>query len=391
MKSPTSLTSIFSLKTIPSLKILIAILFLVFVMAENVKSQINKRNVEQEWSTDTGKANIELDELWILLKRDGITPVDEPEFLSESEARGIFFANEPVILVNLESEPKAYPLSILTYHEIVNDRSGDSWFTVTFCPLCNSSVVFNRKLDFMGKTYTLDFGTSGMLRKSNLVMWDRQTESWWQQITGSAVSGELTGAELEMLPSQIITLDEFYRDYPDGKMLSTSTGQNKDYGSNPYVDYDNPENTQPRLFGEEVDSRMLPMERVIHVFGSVTPKVYPLSILQEKSVINDVHEGIKLVIFYQDGAVSILDKKEISESKNVGTATVFNPVVDNVKLQFKKADENFVDKQSGSVWTVTGKCISGDYEGTQLKTVVYGNHFAFAWLAFYPETIIYSD
>ena len=365
-------------------------LIVTIFMAENSKAQINKRNVEQDWKTDTVNSTIELDELWILLKRDGITPIDKPEYLNESEARGIFFGNEPVILVNLGSEVKGYPLSILTYHEIVNDRSGDQWFTISYCPLCNSSVVFNRQLDHKGKSYTLDFGTSGMLRKSNLVMWDRQTESWWQQITGAAVSGELAGAELEMLPSQIVSLDEFYRDYPDGKILSTETGQSQKYGTNPYVDYDNPENTKPRLFGETVDDRLTPMERVIHIFGSETPKIYPLSIMKKKKVINDSHEGTDVVILYQDGAVSILDKKEIQESKNVGTATVFNPVVDGNKLVFKNSRDKFIDKQTGSVWTITGKCIEGKYEGKQLKTVVYGNHFAFAWLAFYPETVIYQ-
>lgn len=144
-----------------------------FSLPDFAVAQINKRNVEQSWGTDTSNARIPLDELWILLKRDGIPPIDKPEFLNMEDALGIFFENEPLISLNFGEAPRAYPLSILTYHEIVNDRSSEVWFTVSYCPLCNSSVVFNRVLEFNGESHLLDFGTSGMLRKSNLVMWDR--------------------------------------------------------------------------------------------------------------------------------------------------------------------------------------------------------------------------
>lgn len=354
-------------------------------------AQTNKRDVKQSWATDTSNAVVPLDELWILLKRDRIPPIDEPEFFGREEATEIFFENEPVIKVAWEEGAKAYPLSILTYHEIVNDSIGKALFCVSYCPLCNSSVVFNREVEFEGKSYLLDFGTSGMLRKSNLVMWDRQTETWWQQITGVGLSGELAGAELEMLPSQIISVEEFFRDYPEGLMLSTNTGHDRKYGTNPYEDYDNPANTKTRLFDDPVDDRLPAMERVVHIFGAETPKIYSLTTLREKRVINDSHEGVDVVIFYQDGAVSILDKKEIKESKNVGSVTVFSSILDDKKLIFTAKKNGFRDKQTGSIWTLTGKCTEGEYEGRQLKSVVYGNHFAFAWLGFYPETVIYGE
>jgi len=374
----------------PGFKTILFIMVLLSVKPVS-HAQINKRDVKQSWDTDTSNAEISLDELWILLKRDGIPPIDEPEYLNREEAVEIFFENEPVIAINFGTVPKAYPLSILTFHEIVNDSSAEIWYTITYCPLCNSSVVFNRKLEFEGSSYLLDFGTSGMLRKSNLVMWDRQTETWWQQITGEGLSGKLAGAELGMLPSQIISVKEFFQDYPEGKMLSSKTGHKRNYGTNPYEEYDNPSNVKPRLFGEAVDNRLQTMERVIHIFGSETPKIYPLSAMRTEKVINDSHEGTDVVIFYQDGAVSVLDKAEISESKNIGSVTVFDPVVDNQKLSFKTSGGKFKDHQTGSTWTLSGKCIKGKYQGRQLKQVVYGNHFAFAWLAFYPETVIYGQ
>ena len=133
------------------------------------------------------------------------------------------------------------------------------------------------------------------------------------------------------------------------------------------------------------------MERVVHVFGEKTPKVYSLSMMREKKVINDSHEGLDLVVFFNDGMVSILDTRDISKAKTIGSVTVFSSWIDGKKLTFNAELETFRDNETLSEWSPAGKCIDGDYKGRQLKTLVYGNHFAFAWLAFYPETVIYSD
>jgi hypothetical protein len=290
-----------------------------------------------------------------------------------------------------DSIAKAYPLSILTYHELLNDRSGDVYFSVSYCPLCNSAVVFNRRVEHLGETYLLDFGTSGMLRKSNLVMWDRQTETWWQQITGTGLAGKLAGVELDMLPCQIISASDFFESYPEGLILSTNTGQNRKYGINPYENYDDISTTKPRLFDEEPDHRLPAMERVVHVFGNQTPKVYPFSLIREERVINDSHEGLDVVVFFQDGTVSILDKKQIKESRTIGSVTVYSPNIDGQKLIFKPVNNGFMDEQTGSSWNLTGKCVKGEFRSRHLQPVVYGNHFAFAWLYFYPESVIYGQ
>ena len=183
--------------------------------------------VGQEWQTDLSKHSIELNEFKALLKRDGIPPIDHPKYVSSKLAKNVYFEHEPVILIEHKGKARAYPLNVLTYHEIVNDHIDDLYFSATYCPLCNAAIVFNRKLSFRGKTYLLDFGVSGMLRNSDLVMWDRQTESWWQQFMGEALVGELTGAKLEMLAAQIISVGEFTRAYPDGEVLSKETGFEK--------------------------------------------------------------------------------------------------------------------------------------------------------------------
>lgn len=167
---------------------------LLFLMLPLISTgQKNPKELDIDWETDKTTHSVPLDEFTVLLKPDGIPPIDEPQFWSRDKAEEQFFKHEPVISLEISGEAKAYPLSILTFHEIVNDRVGGKPVSITYCPLCNAAIVFDRKLEFEGETYLLDFGVSGMLRNSDLVMWDRQTESWWQQFTGRALVGKLTG------------------------------------------------------------------------------------------------------------------------------------------------------------------------------------------------------
>ncbi len=367
--------------------------FLYLVLIVNVTcvfAQSNPRNVETNWTTDTSKHVVPLDEFMVLLAPDGIPPIDKPRYWNRDTAEKVLFVHEPVIAVEINGEAKAFPLSILTYHEIVNDNIGGIPVTVTYCPLCNAAIVFDRRLRHNEKDYLLDFGVSGMLRNSDLVMWDRQTQSWWQQFTGSGLVGELAGAQLEFLPSMLISLEEYFTAYPDGMVLSTETGHERRYGTNPYSGYDNLENTQPRLFFNKVDNRLPPMERVIDVYINGKYKIYPLTKISERRVINDTFQGQSLVIFYTSKTVSVLDSTKISESRKVGSVTVFRPEVGGGNLKFVKKSKGFMDKQTKSVWTITGKCISGELEGKQLQPVTHGNHFAFAWFAFHPDCAIYG-
>ena len=151
---------------------------------------------------------------------DGIPPIDDPKFVSPEDADRWLTGQEPVIALEIDGDARAYPLQIMIWHEIVNDVVGDVPVTVTFCPLCNSAIVFDRRLD--GVTY--DFGTSGNLRNSDLIMWDRQTESWWQQLTGEAIVGELTGKVLTFLPAPIVSWEDFKAANTGSKVLSRSTG-----------------------------------------------------------------------------------------------------------------------------------------------------------------------
>ncbi len=365
------------------------LLLSLLLVASSIDAQKNPRNVEQEWETNKSERKVPLDEFKVIVPRDGIPPIDRPVFWHEKKARELLDEEEPVISLEVNGKAKAYPLSILMYHEIVNDKIGGKKLTITYCPLCNSAIVFDRKLTYEGEEYLLDFGVSGMLRKSDLVMWDRQTQTWWQQFTGEALVGQLTGAQLDIVPSSIVSLNSFLNTHPRGKVLSTVTGAQRDYGTNPYKNYDQ-KNNNPRMFSGEIDSRLPPMERVVHIEGDDKYKAYPFSIIKEQGVINDTHEGQPVVIFHKEGTHSALDAKKISQSKDIGSVVAYNPNVDGKHLTFTKEDGQFVDEQTGSKWTITGKCVEGELKGKDLQDIVHGNHLSFAWFAFHPDSKLYQ-
>jgi hypothetical protein len=238
--------------------------------------------------------------------RDGIPPIDRPRFVSQQRADEWLADNEPVLVVELDGTARAYPQQILIWHEIVNDDFAGRPIAVTFCPLCNSSLVFDRRVD--GRELT--FGTTGNLRHSDLVMWDRQTESRWQQIGGEAVVGELTGTKLMPLPAQTLSWEDFREKYPGGEVLSRETGFDRDYGRNPYEGYDTP-NEQPFLFDGEVDGRLPAKERVAAVFAGADAVVVPFSRLRRDRVASFELAGTPVVVLFKPGVASALDEGQI--------------------------------------------------------------------------------
>jgi hypothetical protein len=258
---------------------------------------------------------------------------------------------------------------------------------VTFCPLCNSAITFDRRLD--GEVF--EFGTSGLLRNSDLVMYDRTTESLWQQFTGEGIVGDLAGETLTFLPSSIVSFADFREAFPEGVVLSRDTGFNRRYGQNPYVGYDDI-GSSPFLFRGEIDGRLAAVERVVTVsLEDVGVDVaYPLSVLSEVGVINDSQAGRDLVVFHSDGTTSALDARSIAEAEDVGATGVFDPVLDGQKLTFAQDGDLIVDEETGSTWNVLGQAVDGPLAGQQLTPVVHGDHFWFSWAAFKPDTVIYS-
>lgn len=264
------------------------------------------------WQTDFSKTTVDLSE--ILSggpPRDGIPSIDSPVFEPVSEVDR-YEGREPVIEVDLEGEVRAYPLSILTWHEIVNDEFNGRPVAVTYCPLCNASVVFDAEVN--GET--LEFGVSGLLRHSDLIMYDRSTDSWWQQFTGEAIAGDFAGTRLRMLPARVVSFDDFRSRHPDAVVLVPNNPNLRSYGRNPYVAYDSRSQPYP-LFQGELPENMDPMARVVVVHtgdGDDSLVAVSLAHLSERGTIE--HEGVTLS--WGGGVASALDSAVIAQGRDVG-------------------------------------------------------------------------
>jgi hypothetical protein len=221
-------------------------------------------------------------------------------------------------MVEAGGEIRAYPIQILMWHEIVNARVGDVPIAVTFCPLCNTAITFDRRVD--GKV--LDFGTTGKLRDSDLVMYDRQTESWWQQFSGEALVGELAGTELPQLSSQIVAWADFRRDHPSAPVLDKDTGFFREYGANPYAGYDSVDSSPIFATRNSDDDRLPPKERVVYIEVGDEAFAVPFASLAKDRAIEIETDGGVLVVRWRPGVVSALDEAAVAGGRDVGAATV---------------------------------------------------------------------
>lgn len=319
---------------------------------------------------------------------NGIPPLYEPEFEPVDSAREWLVDRSPVIALAVGGEAKAYPLAILMWHEIANDSIGGVPVAVTFCPLCNASIVFDRRVG----DDVLAFGTTGNLRGSDLVMWDDLTESWWQQFTGEAIVGSYTGTQLVMLPSQVVGFGDYAAQHPDGQVLAIPANFSRSYGSNPYAFYDT--GGTPLLSVAELDAlddRLPIMARVLGALVRGESVAYPFDALAREGAINDTVGGLDVVAVWQPGVASALDHPEIDRARDVGTAALFRRALDGRVLTFyAEADGTIRDEGTGSAWNAFGTAVSGELSGSQLQQVVASGHFWFAWSKFQPETRVYG-
>ena len=274
-----------------------------------------------EWPrTDFSKHSISLAEIRSGgPPKDGIPAIDAPRFekLDDGKASGWAArveAMEPVISLVLRDDAHAYPLRILIWHEIVNDTVGGTPVAVTYCPLCNTALVFERALDGT----TLDFGTTGKLRNSDLVMYDRQTQSWWQQFTGEAIAGAMTGRQLRSIPSRLESFVRFRQRFPQGNVLVPNDPGARNYGANPYAGYDATGQT-PFLYDGSLPQGIEPMERVIAV--EIAPgryEAWSLALLRRHGTITSGD----LTLTWEPGQVSALDRRSIADSRDIGDVVV---------------------------------------------------------------------
>ena len=317
---------------------------------------------------------------------DGIPSIDDPLFLSAGEV-DFLEENEPVLALTVNGESRAYPVQIMTWHEIVNDTIGGVPVAVTYCPLCNSALVYDRRLDDL----VLEFGTSGLLWNSSLVMYDRQTETLWSHFTGAGIVGELTGQELETYAVATVAWRTWRDANPDGLVLSRDTGFDRSYGQNPYPGYDDVD-SRPFLFDGEVDGRYTAMTRVVGIERGGEALAVPLASLQEAKVVESEIDGRDLVVLWTSGTASSLDTFDVAAGADVGATGVFVPVVEGQTLTLSPAadevGDTFVDAETGSTWNVLGQATDGPLAGAQLEAVPHVDTFWFAWSAFRPDSAV---
>jgi hypothetical protein len=355
-----------------------------YVLSPRVVAEVSW---QQEWrKTDFSKRTVALEEIHSGgPPKDGIPAIDRPHFETVDAAARWLDPREPVIVFEHSGDARAYPLQILMFHEIVNDTVGGVPVAITFCPLCNASIVFDRSV----QGAILDFGTTGKLRKSDLVMYDRQSESWWQQFTGKGIVGRYSGTELRQIPSTIAAFADFRRAYPRGRVLSRETGFSRPYGRNPYRGYDRIGDI-PFLFTDPVDPRLPAMERVLGVAADGIVRVYPFSALSAIRIVNDQIGSQPIAVFTVAGMLSALDAEVIRNSRRIPAAAAYSRRAGDRILSFELRGERIFDRETGSEWDLFGRAIAGALTGKRLGTMDSGVHFAFAWLAFNPGSEIYS-
>ncbi|MGB3829077.1 MAG: DUF3179 domain-containing protein [Ornithinimicrobium sp.] len=314
---------------------------------------------------------------------DGIPPIDEPSFETASQVDWLT-AEEPVLSLTVGEDTRAYPLRVMTWHEIVNDTVGGKPLAVTYCPLCNSGVAFEREVG--GEVTT--FGTSGRLYQDNLVMYDRQSESLWPQLTGQASIGVRTGEQLTAIPIGTVPWSDFAAANPEAMVLSQDTGFDRPYGQNPYVGYDQSDGDVLFDLGSDLDSRLLIKERVIGVSGASSNVAYVRAALVGEDPVEVDLGGQAVVLWHLPGQNSALDTAEISEGNDVGTVGVFTPEADGRALTFERRGDAFVDLETQSTWDVLGNAVEGPLEGESLAPVTHLDTFWFSWVLFHPDTTV---
>lgn len=373
-------------------------LFLIGVGAASAQDDFD--TFDDLWETDFSQASVSAEEiLFGGPPPDGIPPYypdgyiypenaprnggQPPRFYArytDFAATDAYLPDEQqVIAVEVNGDARAYPLLLLNNHEIVNTEIGGVPVAVTFCPLCNASIVYERTVDGQ----VLHFGVTGLLRNSDLIMWDHETQSWWQQFTGEAIVGAYTGTKLVNIPSVVVSWGDFKAEHPDGRVLENQTNSRADVVS--YAGYDVEGNAF--LYDGDVDDRLFTTERVLGYFGAEGAIAYPFERLAEAGIVNDRIGGEPVVIFWQSGAVSLF-----TNTLETGSAAMYSAVLeDGTELTFVSENNVIQDEQTGSTWNVFGRAVDGELKDTRLELQLSYPHFWFAWAAFRPDTLIWES
>jgi hypothetical protein len=302
---------------------------------------------------------------------DGIPSIDNPKFVSVQEADKFLQGSDLVLGLNINGDIRAYPLQILVWHEIVNDKVGRVPVAITYCPLCFTNQVFNSTL--RDKT-VVKFGTSGKLYNSNLVMYDRTSKSLWSQALAEGIVGKYAGMRLDRIPFDVANWKDWNHLYPNSKVLSKDTGFSRPYGADPYDGY---YTSNEVLFPvSNRDDRLGLKEIVVGLENGSQYQAYKLQQIESGKVINVEFNGKSIALI----------------SLHPSMVRAYDRVVDAKKLDFEyiSSRNKILDKQTGSEWNFEGLAINGQMKGKHLTRLPFDEGFWFEWVAFHPNTGLYS-
>jgi Protein of unknown function (DUF3179) len=303
---------------------------------------------------------------------DGIPSIDNPKFVSVQEANGFLGDSDLILGLNINGDIRAYPLQILVWHEIVNDRVGGVPIAVTYCPLCFTNQVFNRMLS--DKT-VVEFGTSGRLYNSNLVMYDRTSKSLWSQALAEGIVGKYAGTKLERIPFDVANWKNWKQLYPNTRVLSRDTGNIRPYGADPYDGYYS--STELFFPVSHRDDRLGLKEIIVGLESGGLYKAYKLQQIENNKVINDEINGRPVTL------LSLYPHMTRAYASSVDGKTL--------TFEYMGASSGKIkDKQSGTEWNFEGMAVSGQMKGKHLTRLPFDQGFWFEWAAFHPMTGLHS-
>ena len=301
--------------------------------------------------------------------KDGIPSIDSPQF---SKATSInFLANSDLILgIEVNGVIKGYPHPILDQHEIANDLINDEHVAITYCPLTGTGIGWDREIN--GENTT--FGVSGLLYNSNLIPYDRKTQSNWSQMKLESVNGDVKGQQIKTHQLIETTWETWKTMFPNSLVMNTNTSFSRNYGRYPYGDY---KTSSATLFPVSTSNDSYHQKaRVLGVIVDNNVRVYPFPEIPDTTVvIQEEINGVKTVV--------------VANSKT-NFATVFESVKDNVSLTFTAVQNNLpivMKDNEGNFWDIFGKATSGPRLGQRLNTNAFDAYIGywFAWVAFYPH------
>jgi len=314
---------------------------------------------------------------------DGIPSIDDPVF-APIEAVDDVEPGEAVLVFERGDETRIYPIRIMIWHEIVNDVVDGVPVTVTYCPLCNSAVAYLRTVG----DRVLDFGTSGYLYRSGLVMYDRQTESLWTHFDGLAVVGASMGTQLERLPVSTVSWSQAIEAHPDATVLRGDPDDPKPYGTNRYAGYDQADEPLSGWFTIDIPEPIPPMTRIVGIRTGSGELAVPTELLAERGVITSKIGEQELALFFQAGMASPLHRSGVADGDDIGSTGVFDTTVDGRRLTFREQAGVITDLETRSVWNIRGRALVGPLVGTELVELEHLDTFWFAWVANHPETTV---